>query len=35
MEPFVIVVFWCPCMAINNVIVQYNGAVGFSSTFYC
>ena len=24
--------FWCPCMAINVVSVQYNG--GFSSTLY-
>ena len=21
------VVFWCPCMAINNVSVQYNGGL--------
>ena len=26
--------FWCPCMAINVISVQYNGA-GFSPTLYC
>ena len=25
--------FWCPCMAIDVVSVQYNG--GFSPTLYC
>ena len=27
--------FWCPCMAINVVGVQYSITVGFSPTLYC